>query len=290
MIATFALSPAGAADARVHDTQAGRIAVTPVATGLAYPWGFEVLSDGALLVNEIEGRMLLVSADGETRTEVAGVPDVAASGQGGLLDLALSPDFDTSGILYFTFSEPGEGGASTAAARARLVREGGEARLEDVSVIARMEKKTGGGRHFGSRVVPAPDGTLFVTLGDRGESERAQDPRDHAGSVLRVGADGSIPSDNPFAVGDKALFPKAAPPRAPRTLGGWGTSCPRATQHPGPREPACTCDMGAARLPSRSFPPQALGYARGRGGCSPDVTREQGPRPLYQCPRRRCGT
>uniref|UniRef100_UPI003BA9C341 PQQ-dependent sugar dehydrogenase n=1 Tax=Stappia sp. TaxID=1870903 RepID=UPI003BA9C341 len=205
MIATFALSPVGAADARVHDTQAGRIAVTPVATGLAYPWGFEVLSDGALLVNEIEGRMLLVSADGVTRTEVAGVPDVAASGQGGLLDLALSPDFDTSGILYFTFSEPGEGGASTAAARARLVREGGEARLEDVSVIARMEKKTGGGRHFGSRVVPAPDGTLFVTLGDRGESERAQDPRDHAGSVLRVGADGSIPSDNPFADGDKAL-------------------------------------------------------------------------------------
>lgn len=179
--------------------------MTAVATDLAYPWGFAVLDDGALLVNEIEGRMLLISADGETRTEVTGVPEVAASGQGGLLDLALAPDFGDSGIVYFTFSEPGEGGASTAAARARLVREDGDARLEDVSVIARMARKTGGGRHFGSRVVPAPDGTLFVTLGDRGEADRAQDPRDHAGSILRVAPDGSIPSDNPFAEGAGAL-------------------------------------------------------------------------------------
>jgi glucose/arabinose dehydrogenase len=205
IIAILSPHPAGAAESRLHDTQAGRIAVTAVATDLAYPWGFAVLDDGALLVNEIEGRMLLISADGETRTEVTGVPEVAASGQGGLLDLALAPDFGDSGIVYFTFSEPGEGGASTAAARARLVREDGDARLEDVSVIARMARKTGGGRHFGSRVVPAPDGTLFVTLGDRGEADRAQDPRDHAGSILRVAPDGSIPSDNPFAEGAGAL-------------------------------------------------------------------------------------
>jgi len=200
MIATFALSPAGAADARVHDTQAGRIAVTPVATGLAYPWGFEVLSDGALLVNEIEGRMLLVSADGETRTEVAGVPDVAASGQGGLLDLALSPDFDTSGILYFTFSEPGEGGASTAAARA-----GSEAPSAALPNCATRRRSAL--RHESRR--PAP------RCARRGAASRAPRPR------RRATAPSVAPRPRPSAA--RLLYvvvpgsADTAPPRSSRT-------------------------------------------------------------------------
>lgn len=197
------LVPASAQTA--HEADGVTFTVTRTVADLSYPWGFDFLPDGSLLVNEVEGRMWLVSADGETRIEVAGVPRVRAVGQGGLLDLVVAPDFSTSGRIYLTFSEPGPGGAGTAAATARLLREGDTARLADVTVIARMEKKTSGGRHFGSRVVPAPDGTVFVTLGDRGDADRAQDPRDHAGSVLRVNADGSIPSDNPFADGVKAL-------------------------------------------------------------------------------------
>ncbi len=197
------LGPAAAQT--VHTAGDVRFTVTRTVAELSYPWGFDFLPDGSLLVNEVEGRMWLVSADGERRVEVSGVPKVRASGQGGLLDLVVAPDFAASGRIYLTFSEPGAGGAGTAAATARLLREGDAARLVDVTVVARMEKKTSGGRHFGSRIVPAPDGTLFVTLGDRGDPDRAQDPRDHAGSVLRVAADGSIPTDNPFADGARAL-------------------------------------------------------------------------------------
>ncbi len=189
----------------VHTAGDVRFSVEQVVGDLSYPWGFDFLPDGSLLVNEVDGRMLLVSPDGDSRIEVAGVPEVRASGQGGLLDLVVAPDYGETGTVYFTFSEPGQGGAGTAAARARLVVADGAARLEDVKVLASMNRKTSGGRHFGSRIVPAPDGTLFVTLGDRGEQDRAQDPQDHAGSVLRVAADGSIPSDNPFADGAQAL-------------------------------------------------------------------------------------
>ncbi|WP_428697916.1 PQQ-dependent sugar dehydrogenase [Stappia sp.] len=204
-LALTAITLAPASAQGVHEAGGVKFTVTRAVADLSYPWGFDFLPDGSLLVNEVEGRMWLVSTDGERRIEVTGVPRVRAVGQGGLLDLVVAPDFGTSGRVYFTFSEPGTGGAGTAAATARLLREGDTARLADVAVIARMEKKTGSGRHFGSRIVPAPDGTLFVTLGDRGDADRAQDPKDHAGSVLRVNADGSIPDDNPFADGAKAL-------------------------------------------------------------------------------------
>lgn len=196
---------AGVSAQSVHTAGDVRFSVEQVVGDLSYPWGFDFLPDGSLLVNEVNGRMLLVSPDGESRIEVAGVPEVRASGQGGLLDLVVAPDFRESGTVYLTYSEPGRGGAGTAAARARLVVEGEAARLDDVTVLASMNRKTSGGRHFGARIVPAPDGTLFVTLGDRGQQDRAQDPRDHAGSVLRVAADGSIPADNPFADGGQAL-------------------------------------------------------------------------------------
>ncbi len=202
--AALAMAAPAAAQTQ-HQSEKAAFTVTQVLSGLDHPWGFDFLPDGTIAVNERGGRMLLFSPDGERPVGVDGVPEVMAQGQGGLLDLVVAEDFATSGTVYFTYSEPGQGGSGTAAARARLVRDGEAARLEDLKVIARMEKKTSTTRHFGSRVVPAPDGTVFVTLGDRGDGDRAQDPFDHAGSVLRVNSDGSIPDDNPFADGEEAL-------------------------------------------------------------------------------------
>jgi glucose/arabinose dehydrogenase len=171
-----------------------------LADGLRNPWGLDFLPDGDVIVTERPGRMRLLS-DGALSEPIAGVPKVAARGQGGLLDVAVSPNFTTDGSVFFSYSEPGNGGAGTAVARARLVREGGAARLEEVETIFSMAKKTRVTRHFGSRLVFAPDGTLFITTGDRGEGERAQDMRDQAGAVLRIEPDGGIPADNPTPAG-----------------------------------------------------------------------------------------
>ena len=175
-----------------------------VADGLDHPWGLDFLPDGAAIVTERPGQMRILS-DGRLSEPVAGLPKVAARGQGGLLDVAVSPKFAEDGLIFFSFSEPGTGGAGTSVAKARLVRDGGSARLEDVAVIFSMEKRTNMGQHFGSRLVFAPDGTLFFTTGDRGDGKRSQDFQDSAGAVLRINTDGSIPSDNPFADGGAGL-------------------------------------------------------------------------------------
>jgi glucose/arabinose dehydrogenase len=133
------------------------------------------------------------------------VPKVLAYGQGGLLDVALAKDFATSGTIFLSFTEPGpEGGGGTSVARARLVRDGMKGRLEDVRIIFSTRKKTGD-RQFGSRIVVAKDGSLFVTTGDGGQPKRAQDYFDAAGSVLHIEPDGGIPADNPFRDGRKGL-------------------------------------------------------------------------------------
>ncbi|KXF76752.1 hypothetical protein ATN84_12050 [Paramesorhizobium deserti] len=195
------LSSAGAQEIA---TEKVRIRAETVATGLASPWSLAFLPDGALLVTEKAGTMRIVRK-GELSEPISGVPKVWDSGQGGLLDVALAPDFEKSGIIYFTYSEPGNGGAGTAIASARLEEDGETARLRDVKTLFSTKKKTSRGQHFGSRIVVAPDGTLFVTFGERGDMDRAQDPQDPAGSVLRINADGSVPRDNPFADGGKAL-------------------------------------------------------------------------------------
>lgn len=168
-----------------------------VVRGLENPWGLAFLPDGSALVTEREGRLKIV-ADGKISGPVEGVPEVAAVGQGGLLDVAIDPAFTQNRLIYLSFSEPGDGGAGTAVARGRLVQDGATTRLDEVAVIFRMEKKTSAGQHFGSRLVFAPDGNLFVTTGDRGDGKRAQDFMDHAGAVIRIATDGSIPQDNPF--------------------------------------------------------------------------------------------
>ncbi|MBO6901118.1 MAG: PQQ-dependent sugar dehydrogenase [Rhizobiaceae bacterium] len=192
------LASAEFAAAHRRAIQAGAIPATAetMAAGLENPWSLEFLPDGAALVTERPGRLRILEK-GELSAPLSGVPQVADSGQGGLLDLALANDFASSGTIYMSYAEPGPGGAGTAIARATLVR-GETPALQNVRIIFSMEKKSGAGQHFGSRIVVAPDGTLFFTIGDRGDRERAQDFSDHAGAVLRIAPDGSIPAGNPW--------------------------------------------------------------------------------------------
>jgi aldose sugar dehydrogenase len=166
-----------------------------IAKGLEHPWSLAFLPDKRMLVTERPGRLRVVGPDGRVSEPLTGVPQVYASGQGGLLDVALSPTFDQDRLVYLSFAESGEGGAGTAVARGRL----GERGLENTQVIWRQQPKVGGSNHWGSRIVFRPDGTLFVTLGERfNYSERAQDLSATLGKVVRINPDGSAPRDNPF--------------------------------------------------------------------------------------------
>ncbi|MEJ8572148.1 PQQ-dependent sugar dehydrogenase [Microbaculum marinum] len=190
-----------AADEVTVESSAGPLHVETVAEGLDHPWSLAFLPDGAMLVTERPGPVRLVSADGELSEPLAGAPRTREWGQGGMLDVVLDPDFESNGTVYMSFAEIDGGVAGTAVARAQLVRDGAAARLDNTQVIFRMNRKTSTTRHFGSRLVFAPDGTLFVTVGERGAMDRAQDPNDHAGSVIRINPDGSVPADNPFVQG-----------------------------------------------------------------------------------------
>lgn len=172
--------------------------------GLEHPWALAFLPDGRLLVTERPGRLRVVSGPGRLSEPVRGVPEVYASGQGGLLDVAIDPKFAENRRIYLSYAEPGDGGAGTAVARARFA----EDRLEDVQVIYRQQPKVRSRNHFGSRLVFAPDGTLFVTQGDRFDySEAAQDLSNHIGKIVRIRPDGSVPPDNPF-VGKSGARPE----------------------------------------------------------------------------------
>ncbi|WP_436638316.1 PQQ-dependent sugar dehydrogenase [Microbaculum sp. FT89] len=198
IVATTALS---AQAQETFDTSAGSVRLETVAAGLDRPWSLAFLPDGTMLVTERPGTVRIVAPDGTLSAPLPGAPATRDWGQGGMLDVVPGPDFAGSGMVYLSFSEIEDGKAGTAVARARLVRAGGAPRLEDTQVIFRMNRKTSSTRHFGSRLVFAPDRTLFVTLGDRGDMERAQDTADHAGSVIRIAPDGSVPADNPYVNG-----------------------------------------------------------------------------------------
>ena len=189
---------AGLVSADVLETSAGPVRLTAMVEGLDTPWAIGVLPDGAFLVTERDGEIMYV-ADGQAKS-VKGVPKVATRGQGGLLDVTIARDFAQSREIFLTFSKPQRGGAGTALAVARLSENG--SRLTNVRVI--FEAVPGGstGRHFGSRVVEADDGTLFVTIGDRGDRPLAQDRSNFMGTVIRVNRDGTVPTDNPFVKED----------------------------------------------------------------------------------------
>jgi glucose/arabinose dehydrogenase len=203
LVETAGCQGGSGADQREFDTSAGRVRLTTVAAGLEHPWSVAFLPEGGMLVTERPGRLRLISNDGRVGPPMAGVPGVFASGQGGLLEVALDPGFGANRMVYLSYAEPGEGGAGTAVARGRL----GEGRLEELSVIFRQQPKVEGGNHFGSRLVFAPDGMLFVTLGERNQRDRAQSLADHLGTVVRIAPDGTVPKDNPF-IGRAGALPE----------------------------------------------------------------------------------
>jgi aldose sugar dehydrogenase len=170
--------------------------VVTVAEGLEHPWGMAFLPDGGILVTERPGRLRIVR-DGRLSEPLAGVPEVRAQGQGGLLDVALHPDFASNRLVYLTYSKPGPQGATTALARGRLEGD----RLSEAEEVFVADAWGTGGQHFGSRIAFDGRGHLFMTIGDRGTMERAQNTGDHAGVTLRLREDGGVPADNPF-VGD----------------------------------------------------------------------------------------
>jgi glucose/arabinose dehydrogenase len=177
---------------RVESDQA-TFRVVVLVEGLEHPWGLAFLPDGDLLVTERPGRLRLVRDGALEPAALEGVPEVYASGQGGLLDVALDPDFSTNRVIYLSYAAETDAGTGTRVARARL----GDGRLEDLEVIFEG-LMAGGGRHFGSRLGFDRDGYLFVTLGERGQDERAQELGELAGKVVRLQPDGSVPADNPF--------------------------------------------------------------------------------------------
>lgn len=181
------------------------VVITAVATGLVHPWSLAFLPDGRMLVTERPGRLRYVDAKGNVSAPVTGVPAVFAERQGGLLDVVLDPEFAANSTIYLSYAEPGDGGANgTAVARARL----DGMRLADVAVIFRQQPKIASGHHFGSRLVFARDGKLFVTLGERNsQRDSAQDLGTHIGKVVRIGKDGTVPADNPF-VGRSGALPE----------------------------------------------------------------------------------
>jgi glucose/arabinose dehydrogenase len=171
-----------------------------VAHGLVNPWGLAFLPDGRFLVTEKPGRMRIVGADGKIGPPLGGLPPVVAEGQGGLLDVALDPEFASNRRLYWSYSEPGESRTNgTAVARGRLAGDAGSERLEDVEVVFRQQPKVASRLHFGSRLVFAPDGHLYVTLGERGtRQDDAQKLDNHLGKLVRIQPDGGVPTDNPL--------------------------------------------------------------------------------------------
>jgi glucose/arabinose dehydrogenase len=181
------------------------VKVTVLATGLVRPWAVEPLPDGSLLVTEKPGRMRIVSATGSLGAPLIGVLPVDARGQGGLLDVALSPGFANDRTLYWSYSEPRSGGNGTSVAKGVLSAD--RSRLEQVSVILRTSPTYDGDKHYGSRLAFGPDGMLYVTTGersDRATRPQAQQLNSHLGKVLRIRPDGSVPPDNPFVGRDGA--------------------------------------------------------------------------------------
>jgi aldose sugar dehydrogenase len=174
-----------------------------VAGGLEHPWAVAPLPDGRLLVSERPGRLRLI--DGARNVQVRGLPaDLHAQNQGGLLDVVLHPEYASNGWIYLTYSRGDSTGTVPALIRARLQGE----ELVDMRHLFESNTRAGPGRHYGSKILFLPDGTLLMTIGDRGATPaRAQDPRDHSGSIVRLNADGSVPRDNPF-VGNPAYAPE----------------------------------------------------------------------------------
>lgn len=202
VVASALLAFASPLRAETVPSQKVELSVETVVSGIDEGWAVEVLPDGAYLLTERTGSLRVIR-DGERGPAISGLPEIFVGGQGGLLDVALDPAFEENRRIVFTASVPGSGGQGTALFKATLSDD--ESALSEVERIFVMNRFSGTSQHFGSRIAIAADGSLFLGIGDRGDMDRAQNPGDHAGSILRVNADGSIPSDNPAPEGGEWL-------------------------------------------------------------------------------------
>jgi glucose/arabinose dehydrogenase len=194
-------TPASAAEQRVVESERHAFRVVILVEGLGYPWGLAFLPDGRLLVTERSGRLRVVANRRLNPQPIGGLPRIAEHGQGGLLDVALHPRYAETRWVYLSYAAAGEGGVGTEVLRGRL--RGGQ--LMDVQVIFRLQPKSGERLHFGSRLVFDRAGFLYVTLGDRGDRDRAQRLDDHRGKIVRIHDDGRVPAGNPFVGRANAL-------------------------------------------------------------------------------------
>ncbi|WP_443191201.1 PQQ-dependent sugar dehydrogenase [Pseudomonas indica] len=206
-VALFLLGGAQAAETSKHDSERGPLMVTEVVGGLENPWALAFLpGDEGMLITERPGRLRLLERSGNLSRPLAGVPEVFARSQGGLLDVAVSPDFATDRLVYLSYAEAGEGGhAGTAVGRGKLSVD--RTRLDDFQVIFRQQPKLSTGIHFGSRLVFDGKGHLFIALGENNERATAQDLDKLQGKLVRLSPDGKVPDDNPFA-GRKGARPE----------------------------------------------------------------------------------
>lgn len=195
LLLTLLLSPLVVAEPLLQGRSDGQtFVVESVADSLGVPWGLAFISDTDLVITERSGRAWRLDTTNGARQRLSGLPEVASNGQGGLLDVAIGPDFDQDGWLYFTYSKPQSGGAVTTLARAQL--EGN--RFDNWQDLLVSRSATGTGRHFGSRIAFDDQGHVFFGIGDRGERPNGQNLQTHAGAIMRLNLDGSVPADNPF--------------------------------------------------------------------------------------------
>jgi glucose/arabinose dehydrogenase len=202
ILTALVAGPACAQDVPVYQSEAGPYRVETVTSGLTFPWGMQFLPDGGMLVTEKNPARLRIIRDGALDPrEIAGIPESQPRGQGGFLDVRLHPDFGSNSLVYMSYSKActtdgGDDGATTAVARGALNI--AEYRLDGVEDVFVADACSARGQHFGSRLLFDDDGYLYVTVGDRGEMQQAQNPANHQGTVNRLNDDGSIPADNPF--------------------------------------------------------------------------------------------
>lgn len=199
-LAVLVLAAASAAPAAALETSLGPLVVERMATGLDEPWGLAFLPDGSFLVTGRDGVLTLFpEGGGDPLAEVGGLPEVAATGQGGLLDVLVPRDFGTTREILLSYAAPGAEGEVTAMGAGRLSQDG--TRLEGFRQLFAMVPGSSGGRHFGSRLVEAPDGTIFLTIGDRGDDRLAQDLTRHEGAVVHLTRNGAPAGAAPFGAG-----------------------------------------------------------------------------------------
>lgn len=210
LLAAFALgSPSmvyAAPSEQVITSHAAAFSLEEVATGLSNLWGMTFLPDGSMVVTERAGKMRVISKDGVVGEPVKGLPAIAVGGQGGLLDVVASPQFNSNRKIYFSYSEPSANGKTNSTAVSEAILVGNQ--LVSVKTIFSQKPKVNSAGHFGSRLVFADDGTLFITLGDRqSEKDKAQTLDNHIGKVVRINVDGSVPKDNPY-INQKGALPE----------------------------------------------------------------------------------